>query len=107
VIDTPIKPSDIRTVQHLCNAFGKSETEISAGWLVRFAQDRGNWEPFTWAELNGRYQKKFPGCDFRFNGLTPKFIVPDTDACNFAPDTVFRFTRDFVARCFASSERGK
>lgn len=109
--ETPITPDDIRVDKHYWDAFDHCETEISAGWLVRFAQARGKgWEPFTRDEIEKFYHKdsggKFSG--FRFNRLIHAgtafyaargtvmegggWITEDRDG-------VLSFTRDFVERC--------
>ena len=68
--DFPIKPADIDASKHLWEAFGNGETETSAGYIVRLMQEKGRWQPFTYAEINDFYQRtctaKHPG-DFTFN----------------------------------------
>lgn len=87
----PILPSHINAEEHLFEAFGKMETEISAGWIVRFCQQRGlGWAPFTKAEID-----KFSGEDFWFNRLDDKFVV--------LSNGLYHITHEFVARCFLSS----
>lgn len=49
-----ITPEDIQIKRHLFDAFGHYETEISAQWLIRFAQQRGKgWKAFTYARVIG------------------------------------------------------
>lgn len=100
----PIRPEHINADRHMYGAFGKTETEISAGWIVRFCQWRaerfpqyckqGGWEPFTRVEIDN-----FSGEDFYFNGLDEKFVV--------LFDGVYRITHEFVATCFLASPVGK
>ncbi|MCL5411071.1 MAG: hypothetical protein M1324_04525 [Patescibacteria group bacterium] len=43
---------------HFFDAFGNTETEVSARWLVRFAQQRGSgWEPFALNEIEAFYNR--------------------------------------------------
>jgi len=56
-----IKPQDIDASKHFFDAFDHCETEVSAGWLVRFAQQRGQgWAPFTFDEINAFYGASSP-----------------------------------------------
>ncbi len=67
-----LTPDDFRTDDHYWDAFGNNETEISARWVIRFLQDRGEgWVPFTFDEINAYYLAKLdPGArDFTFNRL--------------------------------------
>ena len=50
-IETVLPPDKINTEAHFWNAFGHHEREISANWVVRFCQSRGNWDCFTFREL--------------------------------------------------------
>jgi len=61
----PIEPRHLDVKHGIWNAFGKSEAEGSAVWIVEFCQERGSWNGFTKAALD-----KFAGEDFWFNGLT-------------------------------------
>ncbi len=53
-----IRPSSIDATKHFYGAFGHCQTEFSAGWIVRFCQQRtgDNWRPFTRADLLAFYQ---------------------------------------------------
>jgi len=55
---TEIRPSNIDASGHLFNAFDSNEREVSAGWLVRFCQERGgdDWRPYDHADLLAYYQ---------------------------------------------------
>lgn len=91
-----IRPSDIDTSKHFFNAFGKTETEISAMWIVQFCQNRGaGWEPFSRAEIESFYAQKHKD-GFTFNGLIPKYIIED------ARRQEYYITSTFVERlpCF-------
>ncbi len=59
------------TFEHLWNCFDESETEVSAAYLLRFAQMRGNWNPFTYEEINDFYQvrRKSRNSNYTFNRL--------------------------------------
>ncbi len=117
--DFHIKPEHIDASGHLFGAFGNSETEVSAGWIVRFAQDRGEgWAPFTYEEINGFYSQKHKD-GFTFNRLVNPQMIPPSLARAFAgqydppvpagggwlvkgDDDKYYFTDDFVTRCFQS-----
>lgn len=89
-----VTPNDIPTPPggHFWDAFGNMETEISARWLVRFAQERGTgWSPFTTEEIEAFYVSGgFQ--DFRFNKLISGGWI-------IASGNTFQFTEDFIARC--------
>lgn len=72
-----IRPSYIDTSPdlHWFDTFGKMEREISARWIVRFCQERGNWGPFTQAEIEAFYNAGgYRG--FWWNGLIdPEFGI--------------------------------
>jgi hypothetical protein len=93
----PIKPSDINADHHFFDAFGNSESETSARWLVKLAQKNGDWRAFTKDEID-----TFSGHRFRFNNL----IRPETPT--YSPivkndNGTYSFTHMFVANCFRSS----
>lgn len=92
--DTKIKPEDINTTRHFFNGFGHRETEISANWIVRFCQKRGEgWKPFMLSELEKFYT---PGDGFWFNRLTTEKWVS-------VKDGVVTLTVRFVERCHKAS----
>jgi len=65
-----IQPQNIDASAHLWDSFGNTETEISAGWVIRFLQERGEgWKPFTYAEINAFYERKSKFKGFGFNRL--------------------------------------
>lgn len=95
------QPKDINAKAHFYDAFGHLETEISAGWIVRFCQERGKgWEPFSKAEIEAFYQSKGLHDGFLFNGL-------DTQGFIEKKDEMYYITPDFVSRCFRSSPNKK
>lgn len=73
------------------------ETEISANWLVRFAQQRDSWTPFTIEELEEFYHKKWPNESFLFNKLPLDGHISDLD------DGKKAFTIEFVSACYMVS----
>lgn len=96
---TPIKPSDINAQQHLWDAFGHRESEISAGWIVRFCQQRNNntWEPFKLVDLQAFYVERLGRQErFLFNRLTAQGHVT-------VEDGVVAVSVRFVAMCHGSS----
>ncbi len=101
----PIKPNHINTKQHLYNAFGKSEVETSAGYIVRLCQRKGNWIPFSQEEIQKFYEEaRGKKEDFWFNGLDTGGV--EGYNLPFVPkgeDGLYRITHGFVAKCFVHS----
>lgn len=108
----PVQPDGIDTSRHFWDAFDHSETEISARWLVRFAQAHGRgWEPFTAEQIEQFYQEESGGKlrNFSFNRLIEPgwsygrpgerelkgggWIVKNGDLLYFTPDFVLRCAR--------------
>lgn len=91
-----ITPDDIKITKHMFDAFGHYETEVSAEWLVKFAQKRGNgWEPFTQQEIEAFYNSKgLTG--FGFNRLIREGHIRDNGKH-------FEFTDGFIARCYEAT----
>lgn len=124
IVDTPdgheIRPEDIDASEHLWNTFDHTETEISAGWIIRFFQERGmGWQPFTREEINAFYQRKY-NHEFVFNRLVEPEMIPPSLVRAFAghrdplvpagggwivlgDDGRYRVTDDFIERCHRSS----
>lgn len=115
----PIQPHQIDAKQHLFGAFDNTETETSAGWVIRFLQERGrSWEPFTRKEIQAFYARKFPRERFSFNRLVNPEMIPPSLVRAFEGhrdplvprgggwivevDGKFHVTDDFVTRCFRS-----
>lgn len=118
-----ISPAQIDASKHFWNAFDNTETETSAGWLVRFAQRRGGmWEPFRFADIQGFYLERRriveskprlketftfnrliepgDGVSARADGLVQ---VWDGGGWIVKRDGHYYFTSNFVDRCFNSS----
>lgn len=70
----PIKPRDINANQHLFDAYGNNETEISAGYIIRMCQEKGSWSPFTKDEIEEFYKNKGHNDGFSFNQLVDQGI---------------------------------
>jgi hypothetical protein len=96
-VKCPIQPADIDIGRHFHDAFGHSETEVSAGYLVRLAQVKGGWVPFTKEEIEAFYQKSGHH-DFWFNRLITDGWIVERDGKHF-------FTVQFVARVYLSSPK--
>lgn len=48
-----VQPNDIDVSRHLFDSFAHYETEVSASWLVEFAQKRNqSWEPFITSSIS-------------------------------------------------------
>lgn len=79
--DFPIKPSDINASEYMWDAYGNVETDISAGYIIRLLQEKGDWLRFTYGELNAYYKKTCTpskgGClgNYTFNRLLGEFHV--------------------------------
>ncbi len=121
----PISPEDIDVSNHFFDSFEHMETEVSAWWLVRFAQHRGQgWTPFTDTEINMFYRDQGTSKqrNFRFNRLVRPEMVSPNLARAFAgfvdtkvpkgggwiiqsDDGLYHFTPDVIIRCFRSSLR--
>lgn len=84
----PIQPGHVNTDQHFWNAFDNRETEDAARRLVISAKRRGNWEPFTIADIG-------PGFDFG-RLVAQEWIFKKENG-------EYYFTLQFVARCWGSS----
>lgn len=94
----PIDPADIRADRHFYDAFDNSETEISAGWIVRFCQERKQgWKPFTYKQIDAFYASKGVKDGFTFNRLIPSFIVQKGRR--------YYITPQFVGKCYTASPR--
>jgi len=116
----PVQPHHINAAAPFVGAFDNVETEISAGWIIRFLQERRQgWAPFTYDEINAFYARKWED-GFRFNRLVEAEMVPPSLARAFAghhdqripvgggwivrgADGKYSITVDFVTRCFGSS----
>ncbi len=86
-----IKPNDISLEDHFWAAFGKTEAEMSAYWIVKMCQDNNVWRAFTQGDID-----KFSNHDYCFNGLVDNDFIHETD-------DEFLITHEFVCRCFLSS----
>jgi hypothetical protein len=106
--DFPIMPTDIDLSDHMWDAFGNQETEISARYLMRLAQKRGDWLPFTREEIEALYNEA--GFQrFGFNHLIGEFRVHRAGNSWWERldviverDGKFYFTDEFVTRCYRS-----
>lgn len=94
----PIKPEHINAEPgvHFWDSFGNQETEISAKWLVKLAQDNGSWKPFTGSEIEDFYHKTAGYVNFSFNRLLDQgYILKEGDT--------YFYTKEFVGKCYTSS----
>jgi hypothetical protein len=79
----PIQPAAIDASRHFFGAFNNTETEISAGWLIRFFQHRGeSWKPFTHEEIEAYYGRTHND-GFTFNRLVESEAVFTNPAKEF------------------------
>jgi hypothetical protein len=98
----PIQPNHIHIsegFEHLWDAFGNTETEVSAYYVVKLCQRLGGWLPFTEKQIEMLYRES-KHIGFTFNSLVRHdgsgWIVLDAEGN-------YRVTDDFVTRCFKSS----
>ena len=111
---SPIRPEQIDASKHLYDAFGHTETEVSAGYIIRMLQEKGDWLPFSQEEIEEFYRRSGHTDGFTFNAL----INPVTERLfdgrlstvggGFVfqrPDGKFEVTREFVERAYISSPR--
>jgi len=104
----PITPAHIDATDHLWNAFGNCETEVSARWIVRFCQERGSWAPFAYKALDTFYKRGIREkgerladlADFRFNRLADD--RDDKGGLVVEKDGLYHVTAEFVTRCYLS-----
>lgn len=106
-----ILPEHINTGAHFFEAFGNTETEYSASWIVQFCKERGGWVSFSYEEIEEFYHRKSKGrfSNFTFNKLLdwnfindPK-VTTDRGFIVCGKDGRFRVTVDFIARCYRSA----
>lgn len=92
-------PFDIDATNPLYGAFGHSETEASALWVLRLCQKQGGWYPVSPGALEDLYQATHAGHHYSFNRLVTGGWLESEPG-----DTGrFRVTLDFVARCWRAS----
>jgi hypothetical protein len=104
--DYAIAPAMIRADEALMDSFDHMETEISAGWVCRFMQERGAWVAFTREEIDAFYQRQFPGARFGFNRLVDAGTARSWRGSYPAgggwvvlgDDGKYRVTEDFIKR---------
>ena len=91
------KPQDINTDKHFYGAFGSSETEVSAKHIVRLAQKKEGWYPFTLEEIKAQYNETGYRY-FCFNELLSRdFIIKK--------EGKYYFTSEFISRVFMTSRK--
>jgi len=91
----PVKPKHVKTDKYHIGAFGDHfPTETSAFFLVKLAQKKRGWKPFTLNEIE-QFCLKFNNNEFKFNRLLGKWIVEQNGK--------LYFTLEFVARVWESS----
>ena len=93
--DCPIGPNDIDGSRHFFDAFGDSDTEDAAAYIVKFCQKRGMWVGFTLEEVREEF---VPNIDF--SGLISTHRLVERDGA-------FYITTSFAAACYESSPDGR
>jgi len=123
--ELPIQPKDIDGSKHFFSAFDHTETEVSANWIIRFLQERGqSWRPFSYEDIDAFYARKFKN-GFRFNRLVEAEMVPPSLARAFAgyrdpliavgggwiihneAEGLYYVTEEFIMRCHKASPTKK
>lgn len=117
LITTILLPKDLPVVTNRTDLYDSrwqnTESEASANFLMRFAQQRGNWDPFTKVEIDA-----FSKHDFWFNKLTtygdivvekvykirklkePKLVEGDLFTNEFYWEIArYHFTDSFIIEC--------
>lgn len=115
VKDFPIKPRDIDAKKPFADAFGNTETEISAGYIVRMCQEKNSWAPFTDKEIEEFYQRSGHKDGFTFNWLVDQgtsFSImtgnnPVGGGWIVKKDGKYHLTTTFVEAIFKSSPATK
>jgi hypothetical protein len=99
-----ITPDDIKITGHLFDAFDNYETEVSAQWLVEFAQTRGEgWTSFTYEQIESFYGKSSYR-NFGFNSLVDRgFIRRDANDDRESRSGTYHYTEEFIARCYQAT----
>lgn len=112
-----ISPADIPSkFEHLWNAFDENETEISAGYILRYCQEQGSWAPFSFEQINAFYQRKPKRGDFTFNRLVEpgmhygmpgeRHLTGGGWIVKNEADGLYYITDDFIRRVQNSACRG-
>jgi hypothetical protein len=109
----PVRPEDMDISTHLWDAFDNAETEISAKWLIRLAQQNGSWKPFTRDEIEEFYRSKSVYRGFSFNRLIdpqPAFYILRGSVLEgggfiVEKEDKLHFTSEFVNKAFISGVR--
>jgi hypothetical protein len=105
-------PADINTkIELLWDAFDHMETEMSALIICRMAQQRGDWRPFTRADIENFDGRKDPGSTFCFNRLVEPGMTFGIQRGRYLTgggwivekDDLYHFTEDFILRCYRSA----
>jgi hypothetical protein len=101
----PIRPCHINTQTHFWGAFGNCETEISANWIVRLCQKRGDWGPFPFSELEALYNER-GHTGITLNNLSDAELAmsgKDSETGRVLPETILAPTHRFVSGCFKAA----
>lgn len=105
-----ISPNDINIKDHFWEAFGNQETEISANWIVRYMQEKGDWVPFTTEEIRD-FQNKTCNVDYQREFYFNNLLECESDGRTIKNGKWIKqnekgkleVTADFVYRCYKSS----
>lgn len=107
VPDFPIQPKNVDLSGHFFDAFDNNETEISARYIVRLAQRKGSWEPFTLDEIEAFYQEAGHK-RFDFNRLIhPRGNGSEGGGWVIEQDNKYVVTTDFINRVHQAGEKNR
>jgi hypothetical protein len=111
--ESPIQPAHINASEHLFNAFDHTETEVSAGYIVRMCQEHGSWFAFTKEEIEEFYRQNSELQDgFTFNrlvepgnafGIERGYYKAGGGWVVLGEDKKYRVTVEFIINCYRSS----
>ena len=94
-----IKPSDIDTSKHPYGAFGKSETEASARWIVRLCQIKNQWGNFKLDDIEELYSSSSNYSGYSFNTLVEDgFIQEDQGMYSITIGFILRYAWSLYKR---------
>ena len=88
-------PDQIYMEEHFSDCFDNYEREITARWIVRLCQKKGDWLPFTYAEID-EFHREGTGQSFLFNGIvTPEYGIEKIEGTK---GTLYLIGLKFVVR---------
>lgn len=90
----PIQPRQINVKNHLHGAFNTVDAEIAAGVLVKFAQRKGVWLPFSIEDI-----KVYGDGHFNLRSLSSSNPYDEENYIIRGQDQRYYFTHEFIMKC--------